>query len=45
MQQNLARTLAKRDLVLLLVGTVIGSGIFSFRERCCNRAAVTWASH
>ena len=28
MQQNLARTLTKQDLVLLLVGTVIGSGIF-----------------
>ena len=28
MQQNLARTLTKKDLVLLLVGTVIGSGIF-----------------
>lgn len=28
MQQNLARTLTKNDLVLLLVGTVIGSGIF-----------------
>ena len=28
MAQNLARTLNKRDLVLLLVGTVIGSGIF-----------------
>ena len=27
-QQNLARTLTKQDLVLLLVGTVIGSGIF-----------------
>ena len=27
-QQNLARTLTKKDLVLLLVGTVIGSGIF-----------------
>ena len=28
MPQNLARTLTKQDLVLLLVGTVIGSGIF-----------------
>jgi APA family basic amino acid/polyamine antiporter len=28
MQQQLARTLTKTDLVLLLVGTVIGSGIF-----------------
>ena len=28
MQQNLARTLSKNDLVLLLVGSVIGSGIF-----------------
>ena len=28
MQQTLARTLTKSDLVLLLVGTVIGSGIF-----------------
>ena len=28
MPQNLARTLTKKDLVLLLVGTVIGSGIF-----------------
>jgi basic amino acid/polyamine antiporter, APA family len=28
MQQSLARTLTNRDLVLLLVGTVIGSGIF-----------------
>lgn len=28
MQQNLARTLTKKDLVLLLIGTVIGSGIF-----------------
>ena len=28
MQQSLARTLTKKDLVLLLVGTVIGSGIF-----------------
>lgn len=28
MQQRLARTLTNKDLVLLLVGTVIGSGIF-----------------
>ena len=28
MPENLARTLTKNDLVLLLVGTVIGSGIF-----------------
>ena len=28
MQQSLARTLTNKDLVLLLVGTVIGSGIF-----------------
>ena len=37
--RTLARSLGFTDLVLITIGTVIGSGIFLVPARCCGRPA------